>query len=51
MASDVVAASILIFEECKQAARLVTGEDGDGVSAMSPSVLCVTASNPGKGCC
>lgn len=39
MASDVVAASILTFEECQQAASLVTCEDRDGVSALSPSVL------------
>ena len=50
MASDVVEASILTFEECQQAARLVTGEGRDRVSALSPSVLRVTASNLEKGC-
>lgn len=50
MASDVVAASILTFEECQQAARLVAGGDGDGASALSLSVLRVTASNLEKGC-
>jgi len=35
MASDVVAPSILTFEECQQATRLVTGEHWDGVGALS----------------
>lgn len=50
MASDVVAASILTFEECQQAARLVAGEDGDRMNALSPFVLRVTANNLEKGC-
>lgn len=39
MASDMVAASILIFEECQQAAMLAAGEDKDGISALFPSML------------
>lgn len=39
MASDVVAANVLIFEECQQGAMLVAGEDKDGISALFPSVL------------
>lgn len=39
MTSDVVAASILIFEECQ------ASEDEDGVNALSPSMLHMTASS------
>lgn len=41
MASDMVTASILILEECQQAAMLAAGEDG--VHALFPSVLRGTA--------
>lgn len=50
MSSDVVTASILTSEECQQAARLVAGEEGDALNALSPSVLRVTAGNLEKGC-